>query len=597
MRICFNGRVRIIPISIASAFALLALALTIPQSSQASLGTPQRDSDPIVLRGSETPSLLGVEPDRIVAFSYDGGGWKQVPVQVDERALVNYSAVRDGAGNEFTHEAYTDPNTYAGADPDPDLDSDDELALAAKDAGEASGGASDPDGVVSGTRVRVRITDPLRAATDRSIYLFRSDGSLDPSAGKSYVSYDFSLNSGDYKSTYNFNGVPNVEDDAPPVNTESSTVSTSAYTQDLLSRWVTDGLTLKTGSSPSPDILDGDKAQVGRGCTRSELTFSRGGGGFIANKSGPIRAIRSFIGANSGTYTQRDEIYYQAEQQTATFLRVHSGVSQISVFRDYSPSANGMIYRNEAYPAGVTVDGSPDAAIPTPPGSSTLQPEADWEQLTGSMGTINTVGRVETTVPGFTLGSFYRDQGASPTFAQCGGYADYLSYGSSGLEFTSSGANTDPTLGSAYQLTSYRTTFFDPPNETVSDAALRSDQVDNPLAIVVSPEDADPLATLKLNLLGKRTKLKQGSFTKINLRLSNTSGVRADDLRLCATAPKKRARVSECDKIKRIEPSDSAKGVVKVKPLTRRPVKVKFKVSASNAETVRLSKKLKVRSH
>jgi len=51
-----------------------------------------RDSDPVVLAGSELPGLLGLEPDRIVAFRYTTG-WIQIPVQVDERSLVDFGIV------------------------------------------------------------------------------------------------------------------------------------------------------------------------------------------------------------------------------------------------------------------------------------------------------------------------------------------------------------------------------------------------------------------------------------------------------------------------------------------------------------------------
>ena len=70
----------------------------------------------------------------------------------------------------------------------------------------------------------------------------------------------------------------------------------------------------QAGGATGVDILDGDKAQVSYGCGRSEVTFSRRGGGFIANIDGPVRAIRSYIGANSGTYTQRDHVYYQQQR-------------------------------------------------------------------------------------------------------------------------------------------------------------------------------------------------------------------------------------------------------------------------------------------
>ena len=455
---------------------------------------PGREADPIVLRGAETPKLTGAAPGAIVAFSYDGG-WIQVPVQVDERAVVDYGVVRQ-IGNGFDHEAYTDPGTFAGADPDPTVDAGDEIAFMAKDAGGSATGIRSPDGVVPSSRTAVAIDDPLDPGSERFVYLFRSDSGLDPAAGRSYVDYDFSLQSGDYKTTYDFDGVANVEADAPPANPEDSAVTTSAYTQHLLSRWVTDRMTLRTGAAPSPDILDGDKAQVSRGCGRSELTFSRGGGGFIANISGPVRAIRSQIGANSGTYTQRDDIYYQRRQDTVTYLRVHAGIGQISQFRDYSAAASGMTYRNSAYPSGVTIDGIPDAGIPVPGEASVLQPR-------DRVGAGHRRGRhAQHRLPGRHQPPRLRSRLLLPRRRKLAHLRSVRRLRRLALlrhqrvEFKSSGANTDPTLGAAYRLTGTRTTFFDGPNEDAAAAARRSEQIDDPLAVTVSdePEPARPEA-------------------------------------------------------------------------------------------------------
>ncbi|WP_154669467.1 hypothetical protein [Ruminiclostridium cellobioparum] len=47
-----------------------------------------RPNDPIVIKGQDISALNGINPDELVAFKYDGG-WKQIPVQVDERAVVS----------------------------------------------------------------------------------------------------------------------------------------------------------------------------------------------------------------------------------------------------------------------------------------------------------------------------------------------------------------------------------------------------------------------------------------------------------------------------------------------------------------------------
>ena len=129
-----------------------------------------------------------------------------------------------------------------------------------------------------------------------------------------------------------------------------------------------------------------------------------------------MRAIRSYIGANSGTFTQRDDIFYERRQDTFTYLRVHAGISQVSQYLDYSPAATGMIYTNSSvYPASATIDGVPDAAIPVPAGNALQTPEAEWEQANGPQGSLSVITRVEQNVPGFTPGYFYRDQGDGPS--------------------------------------------------------------------------------------------------------------------------------------------------------------------------------------
>lgn len=576
------------------ALGLMAVVTALPPAAHAASGVPGRGSDPVVLRGADVPSLLGADPDRVVAFGYDGG-WRQVPAQVDERAVVDYGVVRQ-QGNGFDHEAYADPGTFAGADPDPTLDGGDEIAFMAADAGAGAADRPDPAGVEPGTRARVEISDPLDPGAVHVVYLFRSDGSLDPAAGRSYVDYDFVLDSGAYKSTYDFNGVANVEADAPPANPESSTVATAAYTQSLLSRWVTDGLTLRTGAAPSADILDGDKAQVGRGCGRSELTFSRGGGGFIANISGPVRAIRSQVGANSGTYTQRDDIFYERRQDTFTYLRVHAGISQVSQFRDYSANAIGMTYRNSAYPAGVTIDGVSDAGIPVPPGSTTMQPAADWEQVAGAAGSIVTTTRIDTNVPGYTPGSFYRDQGASPTFGQCGGYADYLSYGTSGNEFKSSGANTDPTLGAAYRLTATRTTFFDPPNGGAADAARRSAQVDAPLEAAVAAEEPGP-PLLRLRRSGRKRRIEPGGRLRTRLLVKNRGATTATGVEVCARVGERVGSAGRCRRIGALGAGSSERIglVIAASRSVKHRIRVSYRVTAENAKRDRLGVTIRVK--
>mgnify|MGYP002681861271 CR=1 FL=1 len=88
----------------------------IPVAASAA-GLPDRDSDPVVLTGADTPGLIGSAPTDVVAFSYEGS-WSQVPVQVDERKWADYRVIRRvSLGNQqFGNEVYADAGTWTEAD-------------------------------------------------------------------------------------------------------------------------------------------------------------------------------------------------------------------------------------------------------------------------------------------------------------------------------------------------------------------------------------------------------------------------------------------------------------------------------------------------
>ena len=313
--------------SIGRIVALALFAAAIPASASAgtaAVGVPERSAEAIILKGAQTQGLIGVPPGDLVAFRWQSG-WQQVPVQVDERKLVDYRILRqwrsNGAGAEpfFSSEVYADPGTYAGADGSPqptsskgpaygpdlsnpvppgdkNLDSNDEIAMMASDAGASAFGQANPPGIFGSSRTAILVEDPLDPDGRRFLYLFRRSGSLDPTAGRDYVNYEqrySPLLAGGYFGGYNHASIgDNVN--GPPVNPEASTISSDLYEQTFPGRWLIDGLRIKAGAATGVDILDGDKSTVGQtACGRNELTFSRGGGGVIAAIDGPVRAMIS----------------------------------------------------------------------------------------------------------------------------------------------------------------------------------------------------------------------------------------------------------------------------------------------------------------
>jgi hypothetical protein len=185
----------------------------------------------LAVRSAHNGTLLpaaaeGVPVDEVAAYSWSGKGWREVPVQVDERFpyfLANARsdfAFYSGTDQELTYawgptkhsvgeeawkkvfgscEArYADsvaeveaaiaqgvvtlgpqetPADYmrAMADPVAGVDDDDEIALQARDAGEqAPSGAAPPKGATSGQTVA--LADPLDPSVTRYLYLFRKPG-------------------------------------------------------------------------------------------------------------------------------------------------------------------------------------------------------------------------------------------------------------------------------------------------------------------------------------------------------------------------------------------------------------------------------------
>ncbi len=467
-----------------------AFALLSPDAALAA-SPLSRDSEPVVVTGAQLPTFAGIAPDRIAAFRYESGtGWHAIPVQVDERAVVDLGLIYDSSPVGLAPLVYTDAGTFTGADPDADFDSDDELVFMARDAGVHSGASASPSGTIEASRLELVITDPLAPGETGYVYLFEHDGTLDPSAGQSYVSYTFDLLSGSYLATYNLgNGT----------NPENSTVASPYYGIHFADRWIQDQLSITAGAASGVDILDRDKAGVLPGnCGRTEDTFAQGGGAFIANKSGPVRAIRSYMGANSGPYTQRDHFFYDRIEEGVLFHRVHEIGSGYNT-TDYSPAASGMTYANNLNQGGVTIDGVPD---------SVATGMITWELATGPQGSVTRSFITETTIAGLNENSYYVDD-TDPSDDPCTGDDDAL-YGTSGpwwIGITCTDPVRPECAGTADDLRGFKRIYYGAPGLTVAGAIALDQEARTPLVVTVqgavpAPVPAAPAAPLALLLLG-----------------------------------------------------------------------------------------------
>ena len=466
--------------------ALWPLALVAFATSAAAQIDSERALEPVVIVGEDAAPLLGAAPQTVLAFRWGGAGWEPVPVQVDERALVD---VADAYGplDPFDCDPFlfcvglrgavetlfwTDTGTFLGPDPDATLDADDEIALVAGDGGPRAPEATPPPaGTAPGTLTEVQLADEASGAT-AYVYLAVGDGTGDPAAGADRVRYAFDLLSGDYRETYdlagtNANGGEPVGD-ALGSNPESTTVETDRYRLHYSDRWILDGLALGDG----PDLLDRRKVLFNPGdCDRHETTGSRGEGAFVVNRDGPVRAIRSVIGFNSGPLTQRTDVFWPGRVVSTTDLRVHA-IPGVLDAMDYAPEATGMLYRASTMGAEVTVDGEPDGA------SDSDEPLA-WETLRGSAGAIVTRHDAEGAAPGL----FFEDDAEGPT-TQCTG--DGAALATSGPWVSDGVPNSDPRLGAAQSFRATRTAVLTPEPLTAPEAQAVLDRLASPLAVTVT---------------------------------------------------------------------------------------------------------------
>ncbi|MCH7567297.1 MAG: hypothetical protein IH787_06540, partial [Nitrospirae bacterium] len=370
--------------------------------------------------------------------------------------------------HELVGEFYTDPNTYMGPDTDPMLDDNDEVVFMARDTGDQVLEIADPPGVVPGSGTEVRVSDPLDGATGY-VYLFLSAGGLDPSAGQSYVDYQFRLQSGDYRETFAPEGI----------NLESSTASSEYYERTFTSRWLTEVLRITAPGASGVDILDRRKIRLRPdGATglcvepNTEAGAEELEGAFVANKSGPVRGIRSHVGFRSGPEIQQDHFFYEQREDIVVHWRVHAVSGPFFVFVDYDPAAIGMTYFNNNNTGGVIIDGVPDSIIP-----GVLR----WELVSGSPGSL---AIIQDLVSNFSpdASSYYLDD-VSPVPPQCLG--DAFAIGSSGQSIIAFIPDTDLRT-SSNTLAWVSSRHYGPPGWSVADAEQLRAFSENPLVTTVA---------------------------------------------------------------------------------------------------------------
>jgi hypothetical protein len=468
-----------------------------------------RPTDPVVMTGASLPKLLGASPQHIVGFSWDGTTWTQVPVQVDERDYVNPGVIYHlptssypnlyGTTTPYKMLVYTPPpsvtagytslDTYTPSDSDPTFDSNDELSFLAADTGkQADGSAGTPAGVDASTREEVQATDPLAAGHTGYVYLFTSSSLTGGSAGTTGVTYAFNLTSGAYKTTYKMGTGSLAPNNVWGFNPETSTVTTPDYTQVLGDRWLESSLAITAPGASGVNILDRSKYYVTAGCVRTEDTFdgSVGGeGAFVVSISGPVRAIRSYIGANSYNWTVNTDIFYPDREDTVTELRGHAGLPGFAGADDLATDLPGMTY-SDAANSGLPIDGVPDSFVATS-ATTPSTPSSSWQMVSGPQGSLITIRTLDTDITGLIESTLYLDQ-RSPSTAPCTGDGSY--WGQNGTSTISQVSNvpiTDPTLtATPNTFVAHRFRFFTGPGATAAGAAALQAQAKSPIQTSVT---------------------------------------------------------------------------------------------------------------
>lgn len=467
-----------------------------------------RPDDPVVMTGAQLPKLLGGAPHHVVGFSWDGSAWHQIPVQVDERDLVSPGQIYHVPASDYPTlhgtttpykvlvytppttltTGYTSSPTYTPADSDPTLDANDEVSFLAYDTGQKAGaGAGTPAGVDASTRQLVTAADPLTGGSAGYVYLFHSDTLTGGSAGSSGVAYTFSLDSGSYLDTYKMGPDSLAPNGNWGYNPEHSTVVTDSYSQSLTDRWENTGLAIIRVGADGSDLLDRSRYFVtGLGCQRTENTFDggdQGKGAFIVNIGGPVRAIRSSMGANSFLFTVVTDTFYPSREDTTINLVGHAGMPGFASADDLTTGLTGMTYTDSANTA-IPIDGVLDNVTPytatTGPGSTI----ASWQLIQGSAGSLVTIRTLDTDISGLTVRTVYSDRSLA---YPCTG--DTSDWGVNGLEINASAGGvpiTDPTLASnAATFVSHRIRYMESPYFEPAKAPSLLAGAQNPIATSV----------------------------------------------------------------------------------------------------------------
>jgi len=370
-------------------------------------------------------AIKGTPVDALRGYRWDGKrkAFVQIPFQVDEvftRYLDNtasgfaiYSGedqhttyAYDREGFRFTQSdgpdsadpctAHMKAGDHAAIDPVKGLDSNDEMAFMARDAGAAApAGTPLPKGI-EGLKT-IALLDPTNpSAPERYVYVMRAgaDGPKPAYTSKNgYVHYQrdddadwfaYSQSSyGDYgaapKGYYcdaDGNVVLDPKTGQPAIGQrrprDGATITTDRYRYRYDGRWLMTSIQIANqhGRGYGPDLVDRWKARAfaqdpgsNTPCCGYEEEDTNWGGSSIllGERVGPVRAIRETWGADSGTNVIRRETFYRDQMIQKNWLRVHVIPPLDGIYAQWDFNA-GRVNRfyNAQHADGVPIDGRND---------------------------------------------------------------------------------------------------------------------------------------------------------------------------------------------------------------------------------------------
>ncbi|HEX2058608.1 MAG TPA: Ig-like domain-containing protein [Actinomycetota bacterium] len=438
---------------VASVSALAALAPSVSAASPTD--APDRSVEPVVLTGAQLPGWsgpaaegvaepypsgalvgerdahngrlavpppVGVDPDHVVAYAFDGDKFHEIPVQVDERFpyfLANPNSdfgVYSGTDKELTYawdveswkktagqcEAeYPEEDTsklkgFPTTDPVPTLDHDDEVVFMADDAGVQADLAEPGPPGTGDQRQEIRLVDPRDPTAERFVYLFTNPAGPKFDADNGYVDYVRDANADQWIDRNSFAAVdpeklgtsntpygPNlsgtvcaadgtVRQSTDRFPRDGVTVTTDTYRWRATGRWMVREMHVtKPGTTRQfgPDLIDRWKGRAFQQSPESTISLVgfedeqvnwEANSALLGELEGPVRAIREVWGADSGTNVTKTETFYRDAITYRYRVRVHP-IPPDGLYTSWDYNHDEVAtYYNETMTEGVAIDGVND---------------------------------------------------------------------------------------------------------------------------------------------------------------------------------------------------------------------------------------------